>query len=416
MKTALLLTGNEIMSGDIVDSNSAEMAQMLFEIGLSIDTKVTVGDDSHALMHYIAQLSKEHQLLIINGGLGPTQDDLTAEVLARVAGVDLVEHPAARSHLEDWCERRGVELSKANLKQAILPAGCHIIPNDRGSAVGFEINLNGCRVMTTPGVPSELRLMMRHHILPTLDGDLSICFDKLQCFGLGESRIQQMIHDQMPDWPSDIDLGFRAGMPLLEVKLRSSGNPDLHAATLARLRELLGDHVICSGSGNLAATLIELLSENGQTVTTAESCTGGRIACDLTAIAGASKVFNAGFVTYSNDMKCDLLSVNPATLAQYGAVSEQTVLEMAEGALARSGAHWGVAVSGIAGPEGGSDDKPVGTVWIAWGRRHQLKSRRLRIRMERTMFQKMVSAISLDLLRRDLLEVHEAPSYFGRYL
>jgi nicotinamide-nucleotide amidase len=178
----------------------------------------------------------------------------------------------------------------------------------------------------------------------------------------------------------------------------------------------LGDHVICSGRGNLAATLIELLSENGQTVTTAESCTGGRIASDLTAIAGASKVFNAGFVTYSNDMKCDLLSVNPATLAQYGAVSEQTVLEMAEGALARSGAHWGVAVSGIAGPDGGSDDKPVGTVWIAWGRRHQLKSRRLRIRMERTMFQKMVSAISLDLLRRDLLEVHEAPSYFGRYL
>lgn len=416
MKTAFLLTGNELMSGDIVDSNSSEMAQMLFEIGLSVDTKVTVGDDRYALLAYIESLSQEHDILIINGGLGPTQDDLTAEVLAEAANLPIVEHPDARSHLEAWCERRAVELSRANLKQALLPAGCKIIPNDRGSAVGFELILNGCRVMTTPGVPSELRLMMRHHILPTLDADDSICFDKLQCFGLGESRIQQMIHDQLPNWPSSMDLGFRAGMPLLEVKLRSKGEPELHQQTLAAVRSLLGDHVICDGSGSLAKTLVDLLVARGEHVTCAESCTGGRIASDITSIAGASTVFQAGFVTYSNTMKCDVLGVSPQTLSQHGAVSEHTVKEMVAGAMSRSGAHWGVAVSGIAGPDGGSEDKPVGTVWIAWGRQHHIKTHRLRLRMDRSMFQRMVSAISLDLLRRDILGIEASPSYFGRYL
>ncbi|HSG60890.1 MAG TPA: CinA family nicotinamide mononucleotide deamidase-related protein [Pseudomonadales bacterium] len=416
MKTAFLLTGNELMSGDIVDSNSAEMAQMLFEIGLNVDTKVTVGDDRHALQHYIDHLSKAHDILIINGGLGPTQDDLTAEILAHVAGLAIEEHPQARAHLERWCEQRRVELSRANLKQAMLPAGCKIIPNDRGSAVGFELALNGCRVMTTPGVPSELRLMMRHHILPTLEADHSLCFDKLQCFGLGESRIQQMVHDQCPDWPSNMDLGFRAGMPLLEVKLRSKGEPALHAQTLTTLRELLGDHVVCDGNGSLPGTVVSLLAARGEQLTCAESCTGGRIASEITSVPGSSAVFGAGFVTYANAMKSDMLGVNPATLTTQGAVSEHTVREMALGAMRRSGAHWGVAVSGIAGPDGGTEDKPVGTVWIAWGQAHALHTKQLRLRMDRTTFQRMVSAICLDLLRRDISGITTEPSYFGRYL
>lgn len=416
MKIAFLLTGNELMSGDIVDSNSAEMAQMLFEIGLSVDTKVTVGDDVEALHAYMLSLSQSHDVLIVNGGLGPTQDDLTASVLAEAAGVELHEHPDAKAHLEDWCERRGVELSAANLKQAILPQGCRIIPNERGSAVGFELTLNGCRVMTTPGVPSELRIMFRDHIMSTLEADTSISFDRLQCFGLGESRIQQMVHDQLPNWPNAVELGFRAGMPLLEVKLRTKGNTTQHQASLEALRHLLGDHVVCEGRGKLPDTLVELLAQRGETISLAESCTGGRIASDITSAPGASTVFQAGFVTYSNDMKCDMLGVNPATLNEHGAVSKQTVIEMAEGAIKRANADWGVAVSGIAGPDGGSDEKPVGTVWIAWGRQGKLKTHRFRLRMERTAFQRMVSAIAIDLLRRDILDITDEPSYFGRYL
>jgi nicotinamide-nucleotide amidase len=416
MKTAFLLTGNELMSGDIVDSNSAEMAQMLFEIGLSVDTKVTVGDDVEALYSYMQSLSESHDVLIVNGGLGPTQDDLTASVLAKAAGVELREHPQARAHVEEWCERRGVELSAANLKQAILPHGCRIIPNDRGSAVGFELTLNSCRVMTTPGVPSELRIMFRDYIMPTLEADHSISFDRLQCFGLGESRIQQMVHDQLPDWPNSVELGFRAGMPLLEVKLRSKGDASQHRASLNALRGLLGDHVICEGSGKLPETLVSLLTHRGETMSCAESCTGGRIASDITGVPGASAIFQAGFVTYSNNMKCDMLGVNPTTLDEQGAVSEQTVIEMAEGAIKRANADWGIAVSGIAGPDGGSEDKPVGTVWIAWGKQGKLKTHRFRLRMERTAFQRMVSAIAIDLLRRDLLGITAEPSYFGRYL
>lgn len=417
MKIALLLTGNELMNGDIVDSNSAEMAQMLFEIGLSIDCKVTVGDDRYALLAYMQHLSREHDVLIINGGLGPTSDDLTAEILAQAAGLSIVEHPEARAHLEMWCERRGVELSAANLKQAMLPMGCDIVPNGKGSAVGFSLTLNNCLVITTPGVPSELRIMMREEILPRLSrhAKQGILFDKLMTFGLGESRIQQMITEQIADWPEQIELGFRAGMPLLEVKLRSQQQPDLHSEYKRRLTDLLGDHVVAEGNARLPDILVNLLKSRGETITCAESCTGGRIAADITSVAGSSAVFGAGFVTYSNAMKQHMLGVHPETLQSHGAVSQAVVTEMVNGALSLSGATWGVAVSGIAGPEGGSEDKPVGTVWVAWGKQGAIKTQHMRLRNDRAGFQRMVAAIAQDLIRRELLGIEGEVSYFARY-
>ncbi len=417
MKIALLLTGDELMSGDIVDSNSAEMAQMLFEIGLNIHCKVTVGDDRAALASYMAELTQHHDVLIINGGLGPTQDDLTAEILAEVAGVPLAEHPEALAHLEAWCTQRGFELSPANRKQAILPAGCDIIPNSRGSAVGFSLSLNNCQVLTTPGVPSELRIMLRDEILPMLKAHAreGILFDKMMTFGLGESRIQQMVSDQLGTWPRALDLGFRAGMPLLEVKLRSHNEPVLHQQYLQKLKELLGDHIVGEGQANLAAIVVDLLKQRGESLTTAESCTGGRIAAEITSVAGSSAVFNAGFVTYSNQMKTDMLGVASATLEQHGAVSEETVIEMANGALSKSSSDWAVAVSGIAGPDGGTEDKPVGTIWIAWGNNAKIKTQRLHLRFDRQGFQRLATAIGLDLIRRELLGIDRTVSYFSRY-
>jgi len=417
MKIALLLTGDELMSGDIVDSNSAEMAQMFFEIGLDIDCKVTVGDDRQALAYYMEHLSKSHDVLIVNGGLGPTQDDLTAEILAGVAGLPLAEHPEALAHLQHWCAQRGFELSPANHKQAILPAGCSIVPNRRGSAVGFSLTLNNCQIITTPGVPSELRIMLREEIMPMLQAHAQdgILFDKMMTFGLGESRIQQMVSDQLAPWPSALDLGFRAGMPLLEVKLRSHNQPELHQEYLGKLKSLLGDHVVAEGRGHLPTVVVELLKQRGESITTAESCTGGRIASDITSVAGSSAVFEAGFVTYSNAMKTTMLGVSPSTLERHGAVSQQVVEEMVNGALDNSGATWGIAVSGIAGPDGGSEEKPVGTVWMAWGKKDNIKTQRLHLRFDRNGFQRLATAICLDLIRRELLGIERAASYFDRY-
>ena len=413
-----LMTGNELMSGVTVDSNSAVIAQRLEPFNLALASKVTVGDESALLEAEIARLAAQGSVLLVNGGLGPTQDDLTAEALARVCGVGLAEHPEALAHLESWCARRGFELNEANRKQALLPAGCAVIPNPVGSAVGFHMRLGDCDILCTPGVPSELYRMLDAQILPWLreqfptPGKLTI--SRYQLFGLGESSLQQLISDSFPDWPKEIELGFRAGAPQLELKLtsRDQEHEALRELWETRIRDLIGDYIVGTGDATLPDRVIELLASRRQTVATAESCTGGMIASMLTGVPGASQVIEAGFVTYSNRMKQDMLGVSAQTLQREGAVSDATVIEMAAGALSRSGADYAVAVSGIAGPGGGSEGKPVGLVHVAWGDTKRLQTCQLFFPFGRQMFQTVVASTGLDLLRRRLLAIDSEPRYF----
>ncbi|MFU8763506.1 MAG: CinA family nicotinamide mononucleotide deamidase-related protein [Haliea sp.] len=415
----LLLTGNEIMSGDTVDSNSAMIALRLAEIGLGVYRKVTVGDDSTLLQAELLAMAAQADIVIVNGGLGPTVDDLTAEILAAAAGVGLTEHPDALAHLQDWCARRNLPLNAANRKQAQLPTGARIIPNPIGSAVGFELTLGHCRVICTPGVPGELRRML-DSIIDELGRSLARPAQRhilrLQTFGLGESTAQQMISDAFPNWPAAVELGFRAGAPQMEIKLAVTDAADLplRAQCEQRLRELFGDHIIGAGDTQLAGRVLELLRDRGETLTTAESCTGGLVASMLTRIPGSSAGFHAGFVTYANEIKTAVLGVQTETLAVHGAVSEEVVKEMALGALQRSGADHAIAVSGIAGPDGGSADKPVGTVWLAWGSAGNLQTACLLWPVERGLFQTMVAATALDLVRRQLLGIASEPRYVSQ--
>ncbi|RLQ22322.1 CinA family nicotinamide mononucleotide deamidase-related protein [Seongchinamella sediminis] len=413
----LLLTGSEIMSGDTVDSNSAMIAKRLDELGISIYRKVTVGDDPSLLKRELAVMAAESDLVIVNGGLGPTVDDLTAEILASVAGVGLEQHPRAVAHLEQWCAGRNLTLNAANLKQAMLPAGCAVVDNPIGSAVGFEMAVGSCRVICTPGVPGELARML-DIIVASLaaerDSPVERRILRLQTFGLGESTAQQLIADHIPDWPAEVELGFRAGAPQMEIKLTVDSSAALPARDRcrARLEQLFGDHIIGEGDTLLAERVLQLLGERGETLTTAESCTGGLIASMLTRIPGSSAGFHAGFVTYANHIKHAVLDVPVADLDTHGAVSEEVVRAMALGALAKSGADHVIAVSGIAGPGGGSEDKPVGTVWLAWGGRDQLRTRCLCWPVERSLFQTMIAAAGLDMIRRSLLGIDQEPRYF----
>lgn len=415
----LLLTGNEIMSGDTVDSNSALIAQRLSELGLTVWRKVTVGDDAELLRTELVSLSVASDIVIVNGGLGPTADDLTAEVLAAAAGVAIEDNSIAREHIESWCARRGAALNAANLKQALLPAGVEIIANPVGSAVGFQLLFNDCLFICTPGVPGELRPMLDRVLANISDqlGSVSRSHTlRLQTFGLGESTAQQLITDANLQWPAGVELGFRAGAPQMEIKLTIADQSlvDAQQACRTQLLLLLGDHVIGEGDVTLAASVLELLQRAGKTVTTAESCTGGLIASMLTRIAGSSGAFHAGFVTYANHIKSAVLGVDEALLNTQGAVSEAVVIAMAEGALQRSGADYAIAVSGIAGPDGGSADKPVGTVWLACGCAGDIRTRGLCWPVERTLFQTMVAAAGLDMLRRQLLGITSEPSYFAQ--
>ena len=419
-KVQLLLTGNELMTGDIVDSNSAMMAQTLKDIGLEIARKVTVADDLSLLISEINHMASMSDILIINGGLGPTIDDLTAQALAQAMQVNLTDHPQALSHITKWCQQRGSELNAPNLKQAFLPKNCEIIPNKSGSAVGFSIRYKDCDIYCTPGVPHELKAMLNEQIIPEISQHLpkGLIADvtRLQVFGIGESSLQKLIDEKLPNWPKEIDLGFRAGSPLLEVKLTTNGvkSTALKAQWQKKLIAVLGDHLIKEIQGkpkSLAEVLLEQLQKNNLKVTTAESCTGGLIASKLTEVSGSSHSFEAGYVTYSNEMKTTMLAVPDTVLQQHGAVSEAVVIAMAKGALQKSKADIAIAVSGIAGPNGGSEDKPVGMVWLAWGSTNNIKTQCLLLPYNRLQFQQFVAAIALDLLRRFNNELTSVPNY-----
>ncbi len=421
MKLQLLLTGNELMSGHTVDSNSAMIAEQLSRAGIIVHRKITIGDEFKNLVSELDQLAQDSDVVIVNGGLGPTIDDLTAQALSELTARPLKEHPVALQHLTTWCDNRNVSLNTANLKQALLPKDVDIIPNPSGSAVGFSLEYKQCLILCTPGVPSELELMMDQTIVnlvaqrfPNAETPSTIRF---QTFGMGESSLQQLIHSQYPDWPEEVELGFRAGMPLLEVKLRVrfDHHINLQKKCYSRLTDLIGNYIIGENDNTLATSVIALLKEKNLKLTTAESCTGGLIAASITENAGASEVFEAGFVTYSNSIKQSVIDVDKTALEAHGAVSEIVARQMVSGAIDRSQSDYAIAVTGIAGPGGGSTEKPVGTVWIGWGTSTSVKTLRLQIPGRRRWFQQMVTAITLDLLRRALLSIDEEPRYLKRY-
>lgn len=418
MRLNLLLTGNELMTGDILDSNSAMIAQHCFDQGLQVGIKSTIPDDFKLLVNEIDRLSQSAEVLIVNGGLGPTSDDLTAEALARVLGRTLAMHPEALTHLETWSVKRNYPLSEANKKQAFLPENIDLVANKTGSAVGFKAMHNNCLIICTPGVPHELNTMLLDEILPELKMMLPNSIQpkrvRYRIFGFGESNLQQAIHETYPDWPEQVELGFRASMPLLELKLKVDRRED-HALLdewKGKIEQLLGAHIVTQDDRSLADVVVHLLAEKGLKVSCAESCTGGKIASMITEVSGSSAVFEAGFVTYSNAIKTSILGVPEDTLNEHGAVSEQVVERMLLGALEASGADIGVSVSGIAGPNGGTDEKPVGTVWLAWGTQEKMHTQKFYFPGNRKFFQKIVSALALDLIRRELLELDEAADYF----
>ena len=420
MNVQLLMTGDELLSGDIIDSNATMMAKKLFELGLRVSKKITLGDDLKALTRQITESSHYADVLIINGGLGPTVDDLTAEALADAAKVPLAWHEEAKEHLNRWAEERNLPLSDANLKQAFLPEHCEVLSNPVGSAVGFCLTLNDCHILCTPGVPRELEAMLHSSVFEKLSEitpkNQAPLLKRFYVFGMGESNLQQQLANAFPDWPSEIALGFRADFPTLEVKLyaKSQADQELLIVWSKKLEHFLGAHILAKDlnkAPSLASLVQELLIQQNLKISTAESCTGGLIASLITSEAGSSQIFEAGFVTYSNEIKSHLVNVNEKNLQAYGAVSKQVVIEMAQGALSTAQADIAIAVSGVAGPGGGTDEKPVGTVWIAWGDKHKIEAHKFLIKGNRRYVQQATAFRALDLIRRKLLESKEIPEY-----
>jgi nicotinamide-nucleotide amidase len=414
VKAALLAIGDEIVAGLTTDTNSGFLAEQLRAIGVEPVAGFAVPDDEEAIARAWERALAEAEVAISTGGLGPTADDLTTAVVARLAGRPLRLDEHSLSLIEERFRGRGMEMPENNRRQALFPEGSTIVPNPLGTAPGFicPVGRGGAirHVVCLPGVPREMKRMAVETVIPWLEGlnpgrrFLSRTFST---FGLAESRLDELLEGVVA--PSEARLAFRAAFPRVQARLTVSGAPDDDLegrldALEARVRERLGTHVYAVGDEGMEETVGGLLRERGLTLAVAESCTGGLIGHRITEVPGSSEYFLMGVVSYSNDAKERLLGVRPETLRDHGAVSTRAAEEMAEGIRRLSGADLGLSTTGIAGPGGGSPDKPVGTVCVGlaweggtWSRRYDLGER------SRDWVKGMTAQVALDRVRRWLL-------------
>jgi nicotinamide-nucleotide amidase len=373
MLAEIITIGDEILIGQIVDTNSAWMARHLNEVGIRVKQISSVSDDREHILKALAEAHKRADIILITGGLGPTKDDITKKTIAAYFGVGLVENAAALDNVTRIFAKYNRPLLEVNRLQAQVPENCEVILNKNGTAPGMWFNHEGKIYVSMPGVPFEMMYMMEEEVIPKLRSTLKlpvIIHKTILTAGEGESFLADRIADIEDSLPPYIKLAY---LPKLgQVRLRLSGEGDDEAILKRKVNEYaeqitkrVGSFVVAQEDIPLEKVILNLMAEKGLKLSVAESCTGGYISHLFTQHAGSSEVFLGGAVTYSNEMKEQLLGVKKETMEKYGAVSGEVVTEMVEGALRNFGSDYAIAVTGIAGPGGGSDEKPVGTVWIA---------------------------------------------------
>ena len=415
LRAEILATGDEIRSGALIDSNSALIADSLEREGIEVTRHHCVGDDLTALVAVLEEIGGRADVAVVTGGLGPTDDDRTAEAATCAAGVDLVLDDGALAAIETFFRQLGRPMTRSNRKQAFFPQNSEVLPNPIGTAPGFKVKIGRCTFFCLPGVPVEMRRMMTGEVIPRLaafigDHRQISTVRTLSTFGASESMVGEQLENVADDIP-EITVGFRAKFPEIQVRLyfrsddRSRMAPCLDAVT-RRVCEKLGRKIFSRDGRPMAAVVGDLLMEQDATLAVAESCTGGLIGHWLTNVPGSSGFFRFSGVTYANAAKVAVLDVSPKTIEEHGAVSLETVREMAAGARKISGATYAIATSGIAGPDGGTDEKPVGTVCIGLaGPAGGTEKRHVFSFGNRQAKKKLFAMAALDMLRRHLMEI-----------
>lgn len=408
MKIEVLNTGTELLLGNTLNTHGGWFGRQLFTMGLRIARQATV-PDGDAIREAFQEMVVRADAILITGGLGPTSDDLTREIVAETLGLELHLDEQALRTLESFFALRGKEMAPANLRQALVPTGADVLPNPNGTAPGLYLpprinGLSNCAIFLLPGPPRELYPMFHDEVAPRLRALAGVAeiasVSELKFTGIGESDFHHGIDESLAAIPG-LEYGYCARMG--EVDLRLIGSEESISAARGLALASFGKQLISDDGSSLEATVIRMLREQGMTLATAESCTGGLIANRLTNVPGASEAFTHGWVTYSNEAKTGQLHVPAEMITANGAVSEPVARAMADGALAGSGADLAVSVTGIAGPGGGTEDKPVGTAWLALadrgGETIALKVFHPRNRKD---FKQSVSQSALDLVRRHL--------------
>ncbi|SYZ74459.1 putative competence-damage inducible protein [Candidatus Zixiibacteriota bacterium] len=412
MEIELISIGDEIISGHTLDTNSAFIAARLIENGFWVNYKSAVGDDLRRMEEVIYQALKRADIVITTGGLGPTDDDITKRAIVKIFRRNLIFNEDVLEDLKKRYAARGIKMPAINQNQALLPQGATYLPNKTGSAVGIAIVEDGKIFVSLPGVPHEMEIMVKEELIPFLLARMKpgyVRVIKLRTTGLIESAVAEKItgavkipettHLAYLPWPGGVDL-----------RIVSSGEApetaDLPAETLAKhLRELVGKYIYGENDDTLEGMIGKLLKERGQKLAVAESCTGGLLAGMITSVPGSSAYFDRGVVTYSNRAKVELLGVPEAIIDKHGAVSAETAEAMAAGIRERANTDFGLSITGIAGPDGGTEEKPVGTVFIACAGPLGVKSKKMNYGTGREFIRRRSVYAALELLRRTILGI-----------
>ncbi len=411
MEVEIITIGDEIISGHTIDTNSAFIANKLAEIGLWVTYKTAVGDDLKRMEEVINQAMKRANLVIATGGLGPTDDDITKRAIVKVFKRNLVFHEDVLEDIKRRYEVRGMKMPSINQNQALLPQGATYLPNKTGSAVGIVIAEGDKIFASLPGVPREMEIMVSDELIPFLQERIRPGFlrvIKLRTTGIIESALAEKIMSFTAKLPEPLRLAYLPSYGGVDLRIVSFGATremaDSPAETLAKqLRETIGNYIYGEGADTLEGVIGKLLKERNETLATAESCTAGLLAGQITSVPGSSAYFERGVVTYSNRSKIELLAVPEATIETHGAVSAETAEAMAIGIREKAGVDYGVSITGIAGPDGGAEDKPVGTVFIAVVSGRGVRSKKLMLGKDRNINRRRSVYAALELIRRTIL-------------
>jgi nicotinamide-nucleotide amidase len=407
----LLTIGDEILYGQIIDTNSQWMSVALTNIGIKVMRKTTVGDEEKAILDAFAEAEKRADIILITGGLGPTNDDLTKPCLAKYFNCDMRIHEEALAEVTEFFKSRGRELTEVNRLQAALPLCAEKITNKMGTAPGMWFVRNGKVFVSMPGVPHEMKYMMTHMVIPRLQKTFRtpvIHHTVIRTVGIGESFLAEKISSWERSLPPHVKLAYLPSPGEVKLRLTSMGDDREKLIVesndlIEKLRPLTGDHIFAIGDESLEVVVGNKLRERSLTIAAAESCTGGYVSHLITSVPGSSDYFLGSVIAYSNGIKIQELGIEPALLNEKGAVSEETVVAMANAVRKKFNTDIGVSTSGIAGPGGGTPDKPVGTVWIACADGTQTVTKKLQLSKDRMINIHMSAVAVLNLVRLGLL-------------
>lgn len=411
-RAEIITIGDEILFGQIIDTNTQWIGTQLTDIGIRPARKTSVGDNRQDILSAFSEASHRASVIIVTGGLGPTRDDITKHTFCEYFGTELEINQDALALITAFFAKRGRTMTELNIQQAALPKNCTYIPNLWGTAPGMWFEKDNVVYVSLPGVPYEMKNLMEHEILPRLKARFSttiIQHKSVRTIGIGESFLAEKIADWETALPEHIKLAYLPHFGQVRLRLTGTGtdqdllNAELQAQ-VATLLPLIEEHVFGYDLDELETVIGNLLIENQATVGTAESCTGGYVASRITAVPGSSRYFEGSVVSYSNAVKMNVLGVKQETLQAYGAVSEQTAREMAEGARRVLNTTFAIATTGIAGPDGGTAEKPVGTVWIACATPDETFTQLLTLRNDRKINIELTSSYALNLLRKTILK------------